>query len=153
MHFGLDYDDTVTNDEELWDQLIPIFIERGHRVTIVTIRAEGGYNAGIKMFADFHKIPIVFTHGCQKETFTAAIGVNIDVWIDDSPLFIPQTKRMPGVILGDYCSGQSQISNKNEAALYAKNCAVPKVVTMKGKIKRALLRGTLKLQYHLIKNP
>lgn len=105
MHIGLDYDDTITLDPELWDRVIALFIDAGHQVTIVTIRSDRHGADDIKNYADAHGIPAVFTFGCQKDTFTAALGITIDIWIDDTPLLIPDCKEMPGLVLGN--TGQS----------------------------------------------
>ena len=72
MHFGLDFDDTITADDMLWDILIPLIIKAGHQITIVTIRAAGSLNDDINQYAEKHGLPVVFTHGCQKSMLTKA---------------------------------------------------------------------------------
>ena len=118
MHIGLDYYDTITLDPELWDRVIALFIDAGHQVTIVTIRSDRHGADDIKNYADAHGIPAVFTFGCQKDTFTAALGITIDIWIDDTPLLIPDCKEMPGLVLGEYRSKQCFIDNEQTIETY-----------------------------------
>lgn len=85
--FALDYDQTFTDEPILWEFFISKAKERGHSVTFVTSR---GYhttldtNNDIRTDAKRLGIDIVFCFGEPKATKFKA-----DVWIDDSPLYIP----------------------------------------------------------------
>ena len=79
MRIALDYDGTFTRDPDLWRAFAALAKERGHAVSIVTMR-----------FADDNEecvpdegIPIVYTDRRAKASVFAA-----DVWIDDQPQFI-----------------------------------------------------------------
>jgi hypothetical protein len=144
MHFGLDFDDTITADDMLWDILIPLIIKAGHQITIVTIRAAGSLNDDINQYAEKHGLPVVFTHGCQKSMLTKAMGIHIDVWIDDSPLFIPETTDMPGLIIGEFVSGQGNIQTADDVERYLSTTPNSNKKTFKEQCRRHALTMTLK---------
>jgi hypothetical protein len=84
MRIALDYDQTFTVDEFFWRQVVDLAKQRGHSVSFVTFRKEAGNNLDIIADAENLKIPIVFCNYKQKASVTEA-----DVWIDDSPRYIP----------------------------------------------------------------
>ena len=92
MIIALDYDDTFTADRTMWSSFVGLAISAGHSVTFVTYRAldraEG--NEDIRSDARALGIPVVYSDGQQKQDVFSA-----DVWIDDSPEFIPTTLRRP----------------------------------------------------------
>ena len=91
MRIALDYDDMYTRDPILWTAFVNNAKERGHSVTFVTFRKnsipsgwETNPNADIEEDAKLLNIDIVYCNYKQKASQFVA-----DVWIDDSPQYIP----------------------------------------------------------------
>lgn len=87
MKIALDYDQTFTNDEGLWISFVKNAKDRGHSVTFVTFRKENGNNQDILADAELLGIDIVFCNFKQKASQFIA-----DIWIDDSPQYIPKAE-------------------------------------------------------------
>lgn len=90
MIIGLDYDDTYTADPVFWDKVIDLAIERGHDVHCVTGRDEPPDESEPQLPPGVEVIcagEMFKRHACE------AVGIRIDVWIDDCPgLIEPQRK-------------------------------------------------------------
>lgn len=84
MRIALDYDRTYTEDVDLWEEFILLAKARGHEVVCVTMRHSNGEEA-IAMACS-----IVYTGRKAKRAFVEAMGMKIDIWIDDSPHWIFQ---------------------------------------------------------------
>jgi hypothetical protein len=86
MNISLDYDNTYTRDPKAWDEFIAIFQARGHKVYCVTMRSPA---EAVQVFHDLTgKVDSIFTTNREaKKTFMYRIGIPIDVWVDDMPLF------------------------------------------------------------------
>lgn len=82
--FGLDYDNTYTEDPELFNAFIAHAKSRGHIVVCVTSRMQDGEAVvpGIETF---------YTAGEPKAEFMKD-HLTIDVWIDDWPENIGSTR-------------------------------------------------------------
>lgn len=83
--FGIDYDDTYSDDPDLFAQIVSLIKSRGHVAVIVT------YRHGIK-----DKIPetgceVFYTGGTPKAQFMRDAGLEVDIWIDDYPELIGET--------------------------------------------------------------
>ena len=96
MRIALDYDDTFTEDPIFWTEVVNRAKERGHSVSFVTFRPnhivsgwERDKNSDIKEDASLLGIEIVFCGLKQKATKFEA-----DVWIDDSPHYIPTAETL-----------------------------------------------------------
>lgn len=118
MHFGIDFDEAINRDFLLWQNIINTILSSGHKVSIITIRSDKYGNNDIESFAINANVPVIYTHGCQKETFTNALGITIDIWIDDSPLFIPKCDAMPNVVLSEYRSNQRNLNDIQDIENY-----------------------------------
>ena len=97
MNISVDFDETYTRDPEMWDLFIELAKHRGHEVYCVTAReptkdlkAEVYDTIGKRIGKD----NCYFTDGNAKERFMFDHGILIDVWIDDSPKFIGQSKKL-----------------------------------------------------------
>lgn len=87
MNISLDYDNTYTLDPATWNEMIEIFKQRGHTVYVVTLRTPDEGHDVRRQLAD--KVEsIIFTSRNAKTDFVSALGISIDVWIDDMPWFI-----------------------------------------------------------------
>ena len=82
MNLGLDYDGTYTLDPEFWNEVISLANKSGHRIAIVTKR--GPSNQGPIQ----HNVecPVIYCDRAAKLLYCRDhLGIQIDVWIDDSP--------------------------------------------------------------------
>ena len=94
MNLAIDYDDTWTKDPYLWDTFVGIALHRGHQVFIATGRSERD-----ELVAGFdvpRGIRVIYCDRDYKEQVLLRNGIKIDVWIDDSPGCIQQTKILGG---------------------------------------------------------
>lgn len=81
--FGLDYDNTYTEDVDLWEAFIADAKSRGHLVFIVTAR---GVDRPVE-----HKISaeVVYCNAKAKKTACEEQGIPTpSIWIDDMPELI-----------------------------------------------------------------
>lgn len=108
MIIALDYDDTYTADKDLWDDFVSRAKERGHSVSFVTFRYDGGGeyagvlygNEDIIEDAKLLGINIVFTNGKQKQHVHFA-----DIWIDDNPHLCASYVNMHTMVHGCEVNG------------------------------------------------
>jgi hypothetical protein len=86
MVISLDYDKTFTEDPALWLQFIEAALKQGHQVICCTFRYEKeGYDMDPRLLK---KVKVYFTSRQPKRRFMQALGVDVNVWIDDEPHFI-----------------------------------------------------------------
>lgn len=81
---AIDYDDTWTDDPELFAEFSKLAQSRGHEVICVTARGpEQGLNE-LRL-----PIPVYGTSGAPKrEYMNTRHGMWVDIWIDDMPEII-----------------------------------------------------------------
>lgn len=87
MNIALDYDKTFTADPVLWREFCTMARKRGHKIYMVTMRFN---EETVDEFAASSVDEIVYTAREAKKKFTEIIGLDIDIWIDDSPFWIYQ---------------------------------------------------------------
>jgi hypothetical protein len=84
MNIALDYDNTFTRDPLFWQRLIDDAVASGHKVWLVTSRSPD----------DKVALPIlgiedaVYCNARAKRVVCNELGIPIDIWIDDDPLWI-----------------------------------------------------------------
>jgi SH3-like domain-containing protein len=84
VNIALDYDGTFTADPKFWRSFIRMARASGHTVRIVTMRHPSTDEA----IPDEHAYlvgDVVYTGRRAKVDFCKAQGIDVDVWIDDSP--------------------------------------------------------------------
>jgi hypothetical protein len=81
----MDYDDTFTKDPPLWMAFITAARSRGHEVIIVTMRYASECPPTM---AEDIGCPVICTARRAKRMITDALGLTVDIWIDDSPHFV-----------------------------------------------------------------
>ena len=84
MNISLDYDDTFTADPDLWRRFSAQARGRGHKVYVVTLRADAGCDEVRRECGPFVDGIIPCNYRPKREAVRAA-GVRIDVWVDDMP--------------------------------------------------------------------
>lgn len=77
MRLSLDWDQTFTLDPVFWNKFILAAFAAGHDVICVSMRRTLGD-------IDFPG-QVVLTGGIAKAAFCKALGIHVDVWIDDQP--------------------------------------------------------------------
>ena len=88
MKIALDYDNTFTQDPELWSHFVNLARVRGHTVTIVTSR-----HPDLPVPVD--GLDIVYCRFTAKRKHHQA-----DVWIDDDPKHIDQDHDLSTIAPG-----------------------------------------------------
>lgn len=87
MLISLDYDDTYTEDPDLWLTFVKHAQARNHTVILCTMRyPEEGHDIDPRLLAIIDQV--VYTRRQQKKQYLRNIGLSPHVWIDDSPHFI-----------------------------------------------------------------
>lgn len=88
---SLDFDGTATTDPELYKRMVAAYRERGHKVYIVTMRYPSETTVkeanGRSVQQEWGPLVdgIIATCRKAKKPFVAAMGIKIDIWIDDNP--------------------------------------------------------------------
>ena len=86
MNFSLDFDGTYTADPQLWTAFIHTAHKIGHTVYCISYRRDHEMQ---KVYDTVGKLigiaACISTNRTPKKTYTKSIGLNIDVWIDDTP--------------------------------------------------------------------
>jgi hypothetical protein len=97
MILAVDYDETYDMDFGLWEAFAKLATGRGHTVICVTCRALPPGSA------DPHErvpsFPVYCTANQQKRPFMEALGIRVDVWIDDFPESIASYASSGGLLL------------------------------------------------------
>jgi len=95
MTIAIDFDNTWTADAALWKQFADDAKKRGHDVIIVTAR---NFNAGWSDDIERKKpatLHMYFSHGELKRPYMEALGIPVDIWIDDQPGTIEPCRKLP----------------------------------------------------------
>lgn len=87
----VDYDNTYTVFPTLITRFISNAIELGHTVLICTGRAERDKDWGLGMLENL--CIVFYTDGKAKKPFLDALGITVDLWVDDSPQYILEDER------------------------------------------------------------
>jgi hypothetical protein len=87
MNISLDYDDTYTRDKYLWNGFIKLAKASGHNVYCVTMRSNAEGDEVRNQLGPMVD-GIIFTARKAKKEACYKLGIHIDVWIDDMPLFV-----------------------------------------------------------------
>lgn len=82
---SIDYDDTYTEDPELFEAFIQLAKSRGHVVVMCT-----GRNWGMKV--PVSSCEVFYTGGLPKAEFMKSQGLEVDIWVDDWPEIIGVTR-------------------------------------------------------------
>lgn len=84
MRIALDFDKTYNIAPKFWDNFIDISVGNGFEVILATYRHPT--EDWDPLMDDLQKkIPLYFTDGKAKKPFLEALGIEVDVWVDDNP--------------------------------------------------------------------
>jgi len=83
-HIAIDWDNTISADQEFFIRLIQQFQAAGYSPFICTLRAPDRENLKeiIEVLEEL-TIPIYLTDGMPKRKFMKDLGVKVHLWIDD----------------------------------------------------------------------
>lgn len=122
-HIGIDFDQTISINTDVWSNIIQVMINAGWDVSVVSVRSEKEDNSDIFNFADSLSIPAYVTHGKQKAPFMEAINRPVSIWIDDFPALIPSPQELLGTAISCQAMGE-EVDPQNE---------LPGFITLKAK--------------------
>lgn len=89
---SIDYDNTYTEDPEMFEQIMELMRKRGHQPVIVTARNKDKHPVK-------SKFEVFYTDGKEKAPFMREAGLEVDIWVDDWPELIGKTRVIGGVEL------------------------------------------------------
>lgn len=122
MKIGIDYDNTFSEDPEMFRKFIDLLQEYGHEAVIVTQRPSTVWNKDLEEDIQ-DKIEVVYAGEGWKCHAAVNAGHSIDVWMDDNPQCVAE----PPEIIGfepDY-----NLTKKVLDALIKSNLAISGVLT------------------------
>lgn len=110
MNISLDFDDTYTRDPEAWNRVVAILRGAGHKVYCVTMRTpEEG--ALVRQHLEGRVDEIYYTSRFGKQKYMFDRGIDIHVWIDDSPNWILNSAA--DAMKCDHCGCPTNTWNQN----------------------------------------
>lgn len=92
--FGIDFDGTWSRDPGIWSKFTADVLAAGHKVWVVTARRDDEEEL-VQDVLDVTGLPRwrhVFTRLQAKRPFCEERGIKIDVWIDDDPQYIENSR-------------------------------------------------------------
>lgn len=105
LTFGLDFDDTVTRNPDLFKEIIAVIIKYGAEVYITTARDKSMWCEQLSKFVEETNITVIFTSTKAKQDVA-----EVDIWIDDFPLAIThdfkETGWTPSSSITPYIKGE-----------------------------------------------
>jgi hypothetical protein len=102
MLIALDYDKTYTLAPAFWDAVLAL--SKAHGVEVICVTRRAPQQLGPVEAVLGQRLPIISTHGYGKQGFLHAHGIQVDVWIDDDPVWI----CMPVEAIGSEGVGRCQ---------------------------------------------
>ena len=96
LQISIDFDQTFTAAPGLWRSFIADAVSRGNRVCCITRREDTEENRAAVRDAfgdsfDGLSALVLCGPGEQKRAAAQAAGLEVDIWIDDTPETIPET--------------------------------------------------------------
>lgn len=84
---GVDFDETISDNEEAWLAVMMLLEMHGYHVVIVTWRKPDEWPSDLKRFVD-KGFKVYYTSRQAKKTFMEQQGIKVSIWIDDNPFAI-----------------------------------------------------------------
>lgn len=85
MTIALDFDETYNRNPWMWDRVIDTMRNNGQLVVLATYRHPVEDYDPLFDRLKQNNVVVIFTDGKAKKPFLEAIGIKVDVWIDDNP--------------------------------------------------------------------
>ena len=86
MNISLDYDETYSADPLTWRRVVRTLMDAGHNVRVVTMRHQHEISTICPLLRSM--VEVIPTGRKAKRPFCEALGIQIDIWIDDSPHWV-----------------------------------------------------------------
>lgn len=81
---AFDYDETISDNEPLWLQVMLALEKGGYHVIVCTWRTPTTYPEDLKFLVD-KGFKVYYTSGQAKQVYMAKQKIRVDIWIDDNP--------------------------------------------------------------------
>jgi hypothetical protein len=109
LTFGIDYDETITENFDLFGSIIKSIEDSGNQAVIVTGRSKiGAWETEVLDTVDYlinkfniKNIPVVFSGSQWKKEAAKEAGYTINIWIDNSPEYIGKQYILSGLHIGE----------------------------------------------------
>ena len=83
-YIAIDWDNTISADQDYFLQLIKLFQKAGYSPFVCTLRTPDQENIKeIKSILENANIPIYLTDGRPKRKYLKDLGIKVHLWIDD----------------------------------------------------------------------
>lgn len=93
MNIALDYDGTFTADPVFWLRFVRNALDAGHVVYCVTmLEPHQTHDMDFELQC---MVKVITTSSKAKKPFVDALGIKIDIWIDDRPDWIINDAWIP----------------------------------------------------------
>lgn len=86
IRIGLDWDGTVSLNEEMWFEVVKVMQDHGNQVYIVTMSYPSECGKISPAWYELVKHRVICTSRKAKKKFVEDLGLTMHIWIDDNPL-------------------------------------------------------------------
>lgn len=130
LNFGIDFDDTITEDIDCFGQMFKTMQDSGHNIIVVTGRSKVGHWEKevydvleyLQQKYNLNNIPVVFAGSEWKKQAAKNAGYPINIWVDNSPEYIAKQYILHNMNIGEsnnYLSPETsgRIKREMESAL------------------------------------
>jgi HK97 family phage portal protein len=112
LTISIDFDRTFAADPALWGEFARKAVADGNRVVMISRRPEADREEVISSLGDYAEAfsdVLLVGSDTLKDDAAQAAGIDVDVWVDDSPQFIrSESRAAPGSVAeGDFVSWDS----------------------------------------------
>jgi hypothetical protein len=84
---GIDFDETISDNEQGWLNVMLLLERLGYHVVVVTWRYPTTHPEDLQFLVD-KGFAVFYTSLQAKQDYMATQGIKVDIWIDDNPASI-----------------------------------------------------------------
>ena len=84
---AFDFDETISDNEPLWLQVMLALEKGGYHVVVCTWRSPETYPEDLQFLVD-KGFKVYYTSGHAKQAYMAKQGIKVAIWVDDNPFAI-----------------------------------------------------------------
>jgi hypothetical protein len=84
---AFDYDETISDNESAWLQVMLLLERQGYHCIVVTWRTPTTHPEDLKFLVD-KGFGVFYTSGQAKQVYMAKQNIRVDIWVDDNPFAI-----------------------------------------------------------------